>query len=183
MVGFHLRSGRLPDWLKMKNPARSAAGREAVAGGCKVYGAACRLITWPMLTRLSEITPSPTHRRIPSSPLYRQRSRPFRRSTTLIAPLAAGRPFLAVAEPALLLLAFAFEALGRTIGKAHAFDAQRLRRCLVPARIECEKPCALPTRRRRQRCVVNLIAARHSGRPFDPSQYLAAVFTVIRTRC
>ena len=36
-----------------------------------------------------------------------------------------------------LLLAFAFEALGRTIGNAHAFDAQRLRRCLVRARIEC----------------------------------------------
>src|SRR6266496_4002391 len=52
------------------------------------------------------------------------------------AALAAGPPFLAVAEPTLLLLALAFGALGRTIGNAHAFDAHRLCSCLVPARVE-----------------------------------------------
>jgi hypothetical protein len=40
------------------------------------------------LTRLSEITPSPTHRCIPSSPFYRQRSRPFRRLILSDQPLA-----------------------------------------------------------------------------------------------
>ena len=50
-------------------------------------------IARPMLTRLSEITPSPTHRCIPSSPLYRQRSRPFRRLTTLMRPSHPVRHF------------------------------------------------------------------------------------------
>ena len=39
------------------------------------------------------------------------------------APLASGPPFLAVAEPALLLLALALGALGGAIGNADAFDA------------------------------------------------------------
>jgi hypothetical protein len=36
------------------------------------------------------------------------------------APLASGAPFLAVAEPALSLLTFAFEAFGRAVGNANA---------------------------------------------------------------
>ena len=39
-----------------------------------------------MLIRLSAITPSPTHRFMPSSPLSRLRFRPCRRLTTLIRP-------------------------------------------------------------------------------------------------
>jgi len=39
------------------------------------------------------------------------------------ASLAPGTPFLATAEPALLLLASAFRTLGRAIGDADAFDA------------------------------------------------------------
>src|SRR6266566_8293729 len=57
------------------------------------YGAARLLIARPMLRRLSEITPSPTQRCIPWSPLYRQRSRPFRRLTTLIRPSHPVRHF------------------------------------------------------------------------------------------
>src|SRR5258706_12401040 len=43
----------------------------------------------------------------------------------------------AVAEAALFLLAFAFEAFGRTIGNADAFDASRLRGGLVLGGVEC----------------------------------------------
>jgi len=39
------------------------------------------------------------------------------------ATLAAGPPFLAVAEPTLLLLAFALRALGGAVGDADALDA------------------------------------------------------------
>jgi hypothetical protein len=39
-----------------------------------------------MLMMLSAMVPSPTQRRIPSSPLYRQRLRPCRRLVTLIRP-------------------------------------------------------------------------------------------------
>jgi hypothetical protein len=53
------------------------------------------------------------------------------------ASLATGAPFLAVAEQALFLLAFAFEAFGRTIGNADAFDASRLRGGLVLGGVEC----------------------------------------------
>src|SRR5215470_7297928 len=49
------------------------------------------------------------------------------------APLASGAPLLAVAEPALFLLAFAFEAFGRTIGNADALDALCLCGSLVPS--------------------------------------------------
>ena len=41
------------------------------------------------------------------------------------ATLAAGPPFLAVAEPTLLLLAFALRALGGAVGDADALDALR----------------------------------------------------------
>ena len=39
------------------------------------------------------------------------------------ATLAAGPPFLAIAEPTLLLLAFALGALGGAVGDADALDA------------------------------------------------------------
>ena len=52
------------------------------------------------------------------------------------AALASGAPFLAVAEPALLLQALALGTLARAIGNAHALDALRLRRRLVFSGVE-----------------------------------------------
>ena len=49
------------------------------------------------------------------------------------ATLASGAPFLAVAKPALLLLAFALGALGRAIGNADALDALGFRCSLILA--------------------------------------------------
>src|SRR5437867_3451820 len=57
------------------------------------------------------------------------------------ATLAAGPPFLASAEPTLLLLAFALGALGGAVGDADAFDAHRFRCCLVPTGVECGVRC------------------------------------------
>ena len=56
------------------------------------------------------------------------------------ASLASGPPFLAVAEPALLLLAFALGALGGAIGNADAFDALRFRRRLILGGVERRRP-------------------------------------------
>src|SRR5438874_1934732 len=47
------------------------------------------------------------------------------------AALASSAPFLAAAEPTLLLLAFALGAFGGTIGNGDAFDAHRVGCCLV----------------------------------------------------
>src|SRR5438105_239509 len=52
------------------------------------------------------------------------------------ATLASGPPFLAVAEPALLLLAFALGALGGAVGDADALDALGFRGRLVLGRVE-----------------------------------------------
>jgi hypothetical protein len=52
------------------------------------------------------------------------------------ASLASGAPFLAAAEPALLLLAFARSALGGVIGDADALDTTLFRRRLILSRIE-----------------------------------------------
>ena len=46
-----------------------------------------------MLTRLSAMTPRPTQRLIPVSPLYRLRSSPCRRLTTLMRPSQPVRHF------------------------------------------------------------------------------------------
>src|SRR5271168_1886506 len=46
-----------------------------------------------MLTTLSAMTPRPTQRSIPTEPLYRQRSRPCRRLTTLMRPSHPVRHF------------------------------------------------------------------------------------------
>src|SRR5271165_2588399 len=53
------------------------------------------------------------------------------------ASLASGAPFLALAKPALLLLALARGALGGAIGNAHALDALGFGRPLVVSGIEC----------------------------------------------
>src|SRR5271169_5829398 len=53
------------------------------------------------------------------------------------ASLASGAPFLAVAEPALLLFALALGAFGGAIGNADAFDALCFRRHLVLGGVEC----------------------------------------------
>jgi hypothetical protein len=65
----------------------------STAGVGKRDGAACFSIAWPMLMRLSAITPSPTQRCIPASPLYLQRSSPCRRLTTLMRPSHPVRHF------------------------------------------------------------------------------------------
>ena len=52
------------------------------------------------------------------------------------ATLASGAPFLAVAEPAFLLLAFALRALGGAIGNADALDALGFRCSLIFGRVE-----------------------------------------------
>src|SRR6516165_8793441 len=52
------------------------------------------------------------------------------------ASLASSAPFLAVAEPAFLLLPFALWALARPIGDAHTLYSHRLRSCFVSAGIE-----------------------------------------------
>src|ERR1700736_3318838 len=57
------------------------------------YGTDFFSIARPMLTRLSPITPSPTQRFIPVSPLYRQRLSPCRRLTTLMRPSHPVRHF------------------------------------------------------------------------------------------
>src|SRR5882757_8037646 len=90
-----------------------------------------------MLMRLSAITPSPTQRFIPASPLYRQRSRPCRRLATLMRPSHPVRHFLAIAEPALPLLTLELGTLCRAIGDANAFDALGFRCCLVLGGVEC----------------------------------------------
>src|SRR6201981_2040426 len=53
----------------------------------------CWYIARLMLMRLSAITPSPTQRFIPSSPLYRLRLRPCRRLITLMRPSHPVRHF------------------------------------------------------------------------------------------
>src|SRR5260370_26498840 len=52
------------------------------------------------------------------------------------APLATGAPFLPFAEPALLLLALALEALGSAVGNADALDAELFGLRFVLGRVE-----------------------------------------------
>ncbi len=66
--------------VKAKPAGLGLAGFKWIAAdGYGLVGLARAL---PMVTRLSPITPSPTQRRMPLSPLYRQRSSPWRRLTT-----------------------------------------------------------------------------------------------------
>src|SRR5215213_8215015 len=52
------------------------------------------------------------------------------------AALTSGPPFLALLEPALLLLGFPFDAFGGAIRDAHAFDASVVRGGFVLGRVE-----------------------------------------------
>src|SRR5262245_51374382 len=52
------------------------------------------------------------------------------------APLASGAPLLAVTEPALFLLAFAFKAFGGPVRNTDALDALCHRSSLIAGRIE-----------------------------------------------
>ena len=72
-----------------------------------------------MLRRLSAIDPA-VHSDIALVAAAVETMSPFCDSD---ASLATGAPLLAAAEPALFLLAFAFEAFGRTIGNADALYA------------------------------------------------------------
>src|SRR6266436_10111530 len=67
--------------------------------------------------------------------------------------LASGPPFLAVAEPALLLLAFALGAFAGAIGNADAFDALRFRCGLVLGGVECSV-CRHQARRASEPCLM-----------------------------
>src|SRR5215470_1510140 len=53
------------------------------------------------------------------------------------APLASSAPLLAVTEPALFLLTFAFKAFGRAIADTDALDTLRLRSSVIAGGIEC----------------------------------------------
>src|SRR6266498_3250888 len=78
----------------MQDPPESYPAAEFGDGWvARPYGADCFCMAWPMLTRLSAITPSPTQRFMPASPLYRQRLRPWRRLTTLMRPSHPVRHF------------------------------------------------------------------------------------------
>src|ERR1700693_3769727 len=55
--------------------------------------AVCWAIARPMLMRLSAITPRPSQRFMPLSPLYRQRLRPCRRLAPLMRPAHPVRHF------------------------------------------------------------------------------------------
>ena len=72
------------------------------------------------------------------------------------APLASGAPFLAVAEPALLLLGPARGALAGAIGNAHPFDTLRLGSDFVFRGVEAGIRCYQP------RC-----ASQQGFMPFD----------------
>ena len=89
-----------------------------------------------MLMRLSAITPSPTQRFIPAVAFVSATIEPVSPLGHADASLASGPPFLAVAEPALLLLASAPAALGGAIGDADALDALGFGRGLVLGGIE-----------------------------------------------
>ena len=71
-------------------PGERRDGKQIVR---EVYEVVRRLITRPMLTRLSEITPRLTQRSIPTLVLYLQRLSPCRRLTTLMRPSHPVRHF------------------------------------------------------------------------------------------
>src|SRR4029077_7506243 len=119
-----------------------------------------------MLTRLSAITPRPTQRLIPVSPLYRLRPSPCRRLTTLMRPSQPVR-HLAVAEPTLLLFAFALRALGGAVGDADALDALGFRGRLVLGRVEAGIR-RHQVRRAAQRCLMRFDRAKQQVRVAGP---------------
>ena len=82
------------------------------------------------------MTPRPTQRFHPGVTFVAATVKPMPPLSHTDASLASGPPFLAVAEPALLLLAPAFNALGRAVGDANAFDAFCFRGCLILCGVE-----------------------------------------------
>src|SRR5215471_13977494 len=76
-----------------KNPPGRAAGLEGLVMNVGPYGPARLRSPRPMLMRLSAMTPSPTQRCMPASPLYLQRLRPCRRLATLMRPSHPVRHF------------------------------------------------------------------------------------------
>src|SRR5450631_1878847 len=78
----------------VKGAQQRKTRRERPAGGFtepdgeggRIYRVARFSIARPMLMRLSAMTPRPTQRFIPASPLYRQRLSPCRRFATLMRP-------------------------------------------------------------------------------------------------
>ncbi len=83
------------------------------------------------------MTPGPTQRFIPASALIAAAAEPMSPFDHADASLASGPPFPAVAEPALLLFAFALGVFGGAIGNADALHAFCLHRHLVLGGVEC----------------------------------------------
>src|ERR1017187_2633739 len=81
-----------------KGPPGEPGGGEIIGGrwnysATAVVASFLRVRTLPILIRLSPITPSPTQRCMPRSPLSRQRLSPWRRFTTLMRPSQPVRHF------------------------------------------------------------------------------------------
>src|SRR6516164_9148810 len=90
----------------------------------------------PMLMRLSEITPSPTQRFIPASPLWRQRLRPCRRFTTLMRPSHPVRHFWPLRNQRFFCSRRRSALLVERLGDGYALDAHGFGSCFVLAGIE-----------------------------------------------
>src|SRR5437870_5590976 len=73
--------------------AAPAGGGYAEVERGEAYGLDFLFMVRPMLMMLSAITPSPTQRRMPMSPRYRQRLRPCRLLVTLMRPSHPVRHF------------------------------------------------------------------------------------------
>src|SRR6266498_5289161 len=95
----------------------------------------------PMFIRLPAITPSPTHRFIPSMPRYRQRASPCRRLRNADWSFASGPPLLSPLEPALLFQFLPFGAARTAIRNRNIFHAQEPGPLLVRLRIKTRIPC------------------------------------------
>src|SRR6266480_8059217 len=89
-----------------------------------------------MLMRLSEITPNPTQRFISIIAFVSAAAESVSPFDSADASLASGPPFLAVAEPALLLLTVALGAFCGAIGNADPFDPLGFRCRLVGSGVE-----------------------------------------------
>src|SRR6476659_1424314 len=77
----------------IKNAGLSRRKLEDRAWWYTDQGSARLAMALPILMRLSEMTPRPTQRFMPLSPLYRQRLSPCRRLTTLMRPSHPVRHF------------------------------------------------------------------------------------------
>src|SRR6266436_6240706 len=109
----------------------------------------------PILMRLSAITPSPTHRFIPASPLYRQRSRPCRRLTTLMRPSHPVRHFWPLRNQRFLCSRLRSGLLVERLGMQTRLTPWAFRRCLVLGGVECGVRCH-HVRRTPQHCSMRL---------------------------